>query len=203
MKISAKLLLTLASLALVAAPSAVTAANNQEVSVGGLFFMPQDGLFSTGLGGVANYRYWFSPDWALTAGLGGAHVGVKDNRVQVAPGTGGSFTIVPLGADLTCNIVDLAPVRLNANLGLRYAFISSSATCLNIAGKEVDMTLDDTLLGQIGLDIDCAMSKHCALFAALNFQQDLSKNKLQTPDGDLRATDISGFNIEFGLRGNF
>ena len=70
MKISAKLLLTVASLALVAAPSAPAAGNNQEVSVGGLVFMPQDGLFDTGLGGVINYRYWFSPDWGVTATFG-------------------------------------------------------------------------------------------------------------------------------------
>lgn len=203
MKIPARLLLTFASLALVAAPSAATAANNQEVSAGALFFMPQDGLFSTGLGGIASYRYWFSPDWAVTAVAGGKHVGVKHDRVQIAPGTAGSFDIVPLGADLTCNLVDLAPVRLNVNLGLRYAIISSSATCQNIAGQEVTMTLDDEFLGQAGLDIDFALGKHCALFAGLNFQQDLSKNRLQTPDGALRPTDISGFGIEFGLRANF
>ena len=130
MKISTKLLLTVASLALVAAPSVSVAENNQEVSVGALAFMPQDGLFDTGLGGAINYRYWFSPDWAITVGFGAAHVGVKDNRVQIAPGTAGSFDLLPLGFDLTYNLIDLDPVRLNLNLGLRYAFISSSATCL-------------------------------------------------------------------------
>ena len=203
MKISAKLLLTVASLALVAAPAAPAAGNNQEVSVGGLVFLPQDGIFDTGLGGAINYRYWFSPDWGITATFGATHVAVKENRVQIAPGTSGSFDLLPLGADLTCNIVDIAPVRLNVNLGLRYAFVSSSATCQNIAGKEVDMTLDDVFLAQVGLDADFALAKHCALFAAANFQQDLSKNRLQTPDGPLRPTDVSGFNLELGLRYNF
>ena len=205
MKISAKLLLTVASLALVAAPSAPAAGNNQEVSAGGLVFMPQDGLFDTGLGGVINYRYWFSPDWGVTATFGATHVGVKANRTQIAPGTAGSFDVLPLGADLTCNIVDLAPFRLNANLGLRYAFVSSSATCLDAVNqtKTLDMTLDDVFLAQIGLDADFALAKHCAIFAAANFQQDLSKNRLQTSDGPLRPTDMSGFNLELGLRFNF
>jgi len=203
MNISAKLLLTVASLALVAAPSVSVAENNQEVSVGALAFMPQDGLFSTGIGGAINYRYWFSPDWGVTATLGATHVDVKENRVQVAPGTSGSFDLLPLGLDLTCNLVDIQPFRLNANLGLRYAFVSSSATCLNVANKEVDMTLDDVVLAQAGLDADFAVAKHWAVFAALNFQQDLSKNRLQTPDGPLRPTDVSGFNFELGARFNF
>jgi hypothetical protein len=203
MKISAKLLLTVAGLALAAVPLSAAAANNQEVSVGGLVFMPQDGLFATGMGGVINYRYWFSPDWAVTAALGATHVGVKDNRVQVAPGTAGSFNLFPVGADLTCNMVDLAPFRLNVNLGLRYAFVSSSATCLNVANQEVDMTLDDTFFAQAGLDADFAVAKNCAIFAALYFQQDLSKNRLQTSDGPLRPTDVSGFNLELGARYNF
>jgi hypothetical protein len=203
MKISTKLLLTVASLALVAAPSVPAAGNNQEVSVGGLVFLPQDGLFSTGAGGVANYRYWFSPDWAVTATLGATHVGVKNDRTEVAPGTSGSFDLVPLGADLTCNVVDIQPFRLNVNLGLRYEFISSSATCLNVAGKEMDMTLDDVVLVQVGLDADWALAQHWAIFAAANFAQDMSKNRLQTADGPLRPTDMSGFNLELGVRANF
>ena len=46
------------------------------------------------------------------------------------------------------------------------------------------------------------MRSRCC-FAALNFQQDLSKNRLQTPDGALRPTDVSGFNFELGARFNF
>ena len=203
MKISAKLLLLAAGLGLAAAPLSAVAENSQEVSVGGLVFMPQDALFKTGEGGVVNYRYWFSPDWAVTTVLGATHVSVKDNRTQVAPGTSGSFDLVPLGADLTCNVIDLAPFRLNVNLGLRYAFVSSSATCLNVANKEVDMTLEDTFFGQAGIDADYAVAKHCAIFAALSFQQDLSQNRLRTPDGPLRPTDLSGFNAELGFRYNF
>ena len=198
MKISAKLLLTFASLALVAAPCSSSAANNQEASVGGLVFMPQAPLFGTGEGGVASYRYWFSPDWAATAVLGATHVGVKH------AGASGSFDLFPIGADLTYNVIDLAPFRLNANLGLRYEFVQSKASILNIADKEVDMSLDDVVLGQIGLDADCAIAKHWAIFAALSYQQDFNKNKLQTPDGTLRETeDLSGFNITLGLRANF
>jgi hypothetical protein len=37
----------------------------------------------------------------------------------------------------------------------------------------------------------------------LYFQQDLSKNRLQTSDGPLRPTDVSGFNLELGARYNF
>jgi hypothetical protein len=203
MKISAKLLLLATGLVLAAAPLTSTAVNNQEVSVGALAFLPQDGLFSTGEGGVINYRYWFSPDWAVTATLGATHVGVKHNRVQVAPGTSGSFNFLPLGADLTLGLIDLGGFRLNANLGLRYAFVSSSATCLNIANKEVDMTLDDVFLGQVGLDADYLLGQHWAIFGAAGFQQDLSRNKVETSDGPLRATELSGFNLELGLRYSF
>ena len=205
MKISAKLLLLATGLMLAAAPLVSAAENNQEVSVGGLAFLPQDGLFSTGEGGVINYRYWFSPDWAVTATLGATHVGVKHNRVQVAPGTSGSFDFLPLGADLTLGLIDLGGFRLNANLGLRYAFVSSSATCLDDVTKTrtLDMTLDNVFLGQVGLDADCALGKKWAIFGAANFQQDFNKNKLQTSDGPLRATEFSGFNLELGVRYNF
>ena len=205
MKTTAKLLVCIAGLALAAAPSATAAERNHEVTASGLVFMPQDGLFSTGLGGAATYRYWLSPYWGLTASFGATHVGVKHDRTQVAPNTSGSFLFLPLGGDLTCSIVDLDPVRLNVSAGLRYAFVNSSATCSDsITGtRTLDMTLDDVFFGVIGLDADYALGKNWALYAAANFQADFDRNKLQTADGPLRATELSGFNVQLGLRCNF
>ena len=205
MKVSAQLLFVVASLALVAAPATPAAGNNQEISAGGLVFMAQDRLFNTGEGGVLTYRYWLSSDWALTASLGATHTTVKDAYDRFINSPAGSFDFIPLGADLTCNIVDLDPVRLNVNLGLRYAFINSSATCRDPLAetKTVDMTLDNVFLGQLGLDADYALSKHWALFAAANYQQDFNKNKLQTPTAPLRSAEVSAFNVGLGLRYNF
>lgn len=205
MKISVKLLLVAASLALVTASPAPAVGVNHEVSLGGLVFMPQDGLFSTGAGGQLTYRYWLSPDWALFADFGVTHVNVKRDRVQVAPGTSGSFDLLPLGGGMSCNVIDIAPVCVNLNLGLGYGFVSSGATCLDDVTKTkvLDMTLDNIFYGKVGLDADWVLSQHWSIFAAAGFRQDFSKNKLQTVDGPLRATEFSGFDVQLGVRYSF
>jgi hypothetical protein len=203
MKTSAKVMFVIAGLALAGSPSAPATEINHDISLGGLVFMPQDGLFSTGLGGELTYRYWLSPAWGLSATFGATHIGVKHDRLQVAPGTSGSFDIIPLGGDVSCNIIDLDPVRVNVNLGLGYAIVSSSASCLNIINERVDMKLDDIYYGTIGLDGDWALTQHWGIFAAAGYRHDFSKNKIQTDDGPLRATEFSGFNLQLGLRCNF
>ena len=179
---------------------------HQDVSAGVLAFLPKDNnsLYNNGWGGEVQYRFWFTDDWALALAAGAARLNVADNTaITDLGGTAGSVDIYPLGGDLLYNIVDIAPVRINAQMGIRYLFTSSDASCLNVAGKRVDMSIDNGTVWRVGLDADCAITQKLALFGAGIYQQDFSKEGISTVDGPLRDNTFRGFILQVGLRARF
>jgi len=206
MKISTLVLVAMA-LATTLSTSAFTFGPvRQDFSAGPIAFLPKDNnsLYNNGWGGEVQYRFWCSDDWALALAGGAARLNVADNTaITDFGGTEGNVNIYPVGGDLIYNIVDIAPVHINAQAGVRYIFASSDASCLNIAGKRVDMSIDNGTVWRVGVDADYAISKRLALFGAFNYQQDFSKQSISTVDGPLRDNTFRGFIFELGLRARF
>ncbi|TAN36934.1 MAG: hypothetical protein EPN23_07410 [Verrucomicrobia bacterium] len=210
MKISRKVTLALATLTLATTLSAsafTLGPVRQEASVGALTFLPKDNnsLYNNGWGGEAQYRFWLTDDWALALAAGAARMNVAADAKEITEfgGTAGTVDILPLGADLIYNVLDIAPVRLNAQAGVRYIIASSDASSLNVAGKRVDMTVDNGTVWRVGLDADFALTQKLAIFAAGSYQQDFGKQGISTVDGPLRDNTFRGFLLEAGLRARF
>lgn len=210
MKISIKWFLGLLSVSLTTATSASAFTWNcgpvrQEASAGAVFFQPKDNnsLFNNGYGGELQYRFWFTDDWALALAAGYTRLNVAQNETEIAPGTDGTVDTFPLGGDIVFNLFDIQPVRLNVLAGARYILTSSDASCLNVAGKRVDMDVDNGSIWHVGLDGDCSITKQWALFGAASYQQDISKQHISTADGLLRDNTFRGFTFEIGLRAHF
>ena len=208
MKISSKAILALAAMTLATTLSAsafTMGPVRQEISASGLSFLPKDdnSLYNNGYGAELQYRFWLTDDWALALALGATRLSVAQNEIEIAPGTDGTVDILPVGADLVFNLLDIQPVRLNAHGGIRYIFTRSDATCLNIVDQRVDMTIDNGTIWRVGLDANCAITEQLALFGSASYQQDFGKQGISTVDGPLRDNTFRAFILEAGLLFHF
>ena len=213
MKISSKAILALVALTLATTLSAsafTLGPVRQEISAGGLSFLPKDdnSLYNNGYGAELQYRFWLTDDWALALALGAARLNVAHDEIEIAPGTDGTVDILPVGADIVFNLLDIQPVRLNAHAGARYIFTRSDASCLtvpppDVAPKRVDMTIDNGAVWRVGLDANCAITKSLALFGSASYQSDFAKQGISTADGPLRDNTFRAFILEAGLLFHF
>lgn len=211
MKISSKATLALVALTLATTLSAsafTLGPVRQEASVGGLSLLPKDdnSLYNNGYGAELQYRYWLTDDWALALALGAARMNVAADAVEITEngGTEGTVDILPVGADLIFNVLDIQPVRINVKAGLRYIMASSDASCWNSdKTKRLDMTIDNGTVWRVGLDANCAITQSLALFGSASYQQDFSKQGISTEDGPLRDNTFRVFVLEAGLLFHF
>ena len=179
---------------------------HEEVSAGGVLFIPDDqhGLYNTGYGAEAQYRYWFTDDWGLALAAGVVRYNVKHDESDFAPGTAGTVDTVPLGASVLYEVYRDGAFRVIAEGGLRYLLVGADATALDSAGRRVDLHIENGLLGVLAANAEWALTKRLALCGSLGYQKDLGKQPINVVgEGDLKDNEFKGFVLQLGARVSF
>ena len=205
MKFSGKQWLVMGSLcAVLLAPGAARAARHQEVSAGALFFIPDDkkGLFNDGVGGEVQYRYWLNDDWALALSVGALRINVKDDDTLIN-GSEGRVEVLPIGASILYDFIDYQPFRVLLEGGVRYCFVNSKASMVDVIGRRLDLDIDNGYALLFGVDAEYAVTKRVSVFGDVKYQYDPQGESINTIYGPQRDNQLTGLLFRLGASMNF
>ncbi|MCX6996668.1 MAG: outer membrane beta-barrel protein [Kiritimatiellaeota bacterium] len=205
MKYSGKSWVIMGSLcAVLLAPAAALAAGRQEVSSGALFFIPDDknGLFSNGVGGEVQYRYWLNDDWAVALSVGALRLNVKEDD-SLINGSAGRVDILPVGGSILYDFIDYAPFRVLLEGGVRYCFINSKATMVDVIGRRLDLEIANGFTLLVGLDAEYALTKRVSVFGDARYQWDPQGESINTIYGPQRDNQLTSLLFRLGASVNF
>ena len=206
-----KILFSALAIALLAAPAfaGITGDKEGELTVNGQYFFPGDGdfdLFEAGYGAEVSYREWFSFPWGFGLSLGYANwTSDKDSnpfKYKEFNKFDGDVTTFPIGAHLFFNIIDWETWNLNFRTGLRYVIVDSDVDFYyNYDGKRHDVDLDNSVLWDLALELDVALSEQAYLAVSGGFQTDAMKAEASCDvNSDLRDASFEAFFGTVGVK---
>ena len=206
-----KILFSALAIALLSAPAyaGITGDKEGELSVHAQYFFPGDGdfdLFETGVGGEVSYREWFAFPFGLglSAGFTSWSTDSKSNPFKFKEYTDfkGCVRNFPIGAHLFFSIIDWENWNLNLRTGLRYVIVDSDVDFLNKQdGKRYDVDLDNSVLWDVALELDVALSEQTYFALSGGFQTDVMKSDASCAlDNDLRSASFEAFFGTVGVK---
>ena len=190
--------------AVLLAPCAARVAGGQEVSAGGVLFIPDDkhGLYKDGYGGEVQYRYWLNEDWAVAVAVGVQRLNVESTDSKIN-GSAGRVDVYPVGASLVYDFIDYAPFRVLLEGGVRYLFVDSQATMVDVVGRQLDLKIDNGFTLVVGASAQYALTENLRVFGAVHYQYDPNGEAINTIYGPQRDNQFSSLLLQAGVSVNF
>ncbi len=195
--------------AFLAAPAfaGITGDKEGELSVHGQYFFPGDGdfdLFKSGLGAEVSYREWFAFPWGLGVSAGFANWTSDEDanpfKFKEFSDFDGDVTTIPLGIHLFFSIIDWEDWNLNFRTGLRYVIVDSDVDFF-YNGTRHDVDLDNSVLWDLALELDVALSEQTYLAVSGGFQTDAMKSEASCDfDHNLRDGSFEAFFATAGIK---
>ncbi len=187
--------------ALTLAPAARAA--DAEVGVGAQVALPVGGgydLLDNGMGLDFSFRRWCSlpVGYQVSAGFTSWDAGDGSKVGSNLDDFSGDALTVPFGISALYQLTEW-PVTLE--LGVRYVLVDSNITAVNTDAKEeLDVDVDNGVVGVAAVQTDWEISKSCLLGVDFGTQFDLAQGDVKTDLGPAVDSELAGFFLRVALR---
>ena len=175
-------------------------------------YLPGSGdfdLYKYGFGLEFQYRNWSYDPIGLALSLGAASWEVDDGAGDLGDihkQFDGSVTLIPVGASVLLNLLNLENFSVIAELGLRYVVVDADVDFVRVVpGRDggtaevpSSLDVDDSVIGLFGLEADYFLTDRFLLFGSLGYQHDITRGDITTPTGDLRSNELRAYFARFG-----
>lgn len=145
------------------------------------------------------YRRWVNDAFGWATSLGWENWKAASHSRNWRGRVSGDTAVVPVSVQGLMRVWQVGTAGITLHAGLVYAWTDEDLR-LDRDGRQVSVDVDSSLLGEIGVDADIALSEQWLAFAGLTYQFDLTEAESKAQGFDLEDHRMESARLLLGLK---